>query len=124
MAASLSSLNDVLKESYVIDMITDQLNNDTRLWQDFDSATLNWTGKECIMPLRVGRNSGIGAVAENGTLPTAGQQTYAKLSITAKGVYGTGRGAVLVVDPRSGDVSALVADAAFVSPLAVRRVRP
>ena len=89
MAASLSSLNDVLKESYVVDDIKDQLNNDTRLWQDFAQGTVNWTGKDCIMPLRIGRNSGIGAVAENGTLPTAGQQTYAKLSITAKGVYGS-----------------------------------
>lgn len=89
MAASNTSLDSVLKESYVIGSITDNLNNNTDAWKDFESLTLNWTGKRCIIPLRIGRNTGIGAVAENGTLPTAGQQVYEDLQVTARGVYGT-----------------------------------
>jgi len=43
---------------------------------------------------------------------------------TGKGVYGTGPGAVLVIDPVWATVETLLADERFVMPLAVRRVRP
>ncbi|MFT7464442.1 MAG: hypothetical protein ACI9EF_002798, partial [Pseudohongiellaceae bacterium] len=43
---------------------------------------------------------------------------------TGKGVYGTGPGAVLVVDPAQATVDTLIADERFVMPLTVRRVRP
>ena len=89
MAASISSLDAVLKESYVIGAITDQLNNNTDAWKDFEALTLQWTGKRCVIPLRVGRNTGVGAAAENGALPAAGQQTYVDLLVTARGVYGS-----------------------------------
>lgn len=43
---------------------------------------------------------------------------------TGKGVYGTGRGALLVIDPDLPSLTTLIADERFVSPIAVRRVRP
>jgi len=43
---------------------------------------------------------------------------------TCKGVYGTGPGAVLVIDPVAATVETLIADERFVMPLIVRRVRP
>lgn len=43
---------------------------------------------------------------------------------TGKGVYGTGPGAVLVIDPVRATVDTLIADDRFVMPLTVRRVRP
>jgi hypothetical protein len=43
---------------------------------------------------------------------------------TGKGVYGTGHGAVLAIDPDRPAVETLLADERFVTPLAVRRVRP
>ncbi len=43
---------------------------------------------------------------------------------TGKGVYGTGRGAIVAVDPAAGTLVTLLADERFVTPLAVRRVRP
>lgn len=43
---------------------------------------------------------------------------------TGKGVYGTGRGALLAVDPDVPSVTTLIADERFVAPIAVRRVRP
>jgi hypothetical protein len=43
---------------------------------------------------------------------------------TGKGVYGTGHGAIVAVDPDAPAITTLLADERFVSPLAVRRVRP
>lgn len=43
---------------------------------------------------------------------------------TGKGVYGTGRGALLAIDLNIPTLSTLLADERFVSPIAVRRVRP
>jgi hypothetical protein len=42
---------------------------------------------------------------------------------TRKGVHGTGRGALLVVDPGARTLDVLLADERFRSPVAVRRVR-
>jgi hypothetical protein len=43
---------------------------------------------------------------------------------TRKGVYGTGPGALVAIDPDAGTLETMLADARFVTPLAVRRVRP
>jgi hypothetical protein len=43
---------------------------------------------------------------------------------TGKGVYGTGRGALLAIDLNMPMLTTLLADERFVSPVAVRRVRP
>lgn len=88
MPASLTSLNAVLKQSYVIDMIEDQFNEDVSAYKDFDTQELNWTGKEAIMPLRVARNNSVSATSTNNT-PAAGEQGYLSLTVTAKKVYGS-----------------------------------
>lgn len=88
MAADLTTLAAVLKESYVIDMITDELNNSVEAWSEFDSTTLKWEGSDAIMPLRVARNASVSASSNTNT-PTAGQQGYLRLVVTAKQVYGT-----------------------------------
>ena len=43
---------------------------------------------------------------------------------THKGVYGTGPGAIVAVDPDAATLTTLIADERFVTPLCVRRVRP
>ena len=43
---------------------------------------------------------------------------------TGKGVYGTGHGALLAIDPDVPSITTLLADAQFVAPVAVVRVRP
>jgi hypothetical protein len=88
MAASLASLNAVLKESYVIDKIEDQFNENVDAWKDFDAQELNWTGKQAIFPLRVARNNSVSSTSTN-TTPTAGEQGYLSLTITAAKVYGS-----------------------------------
>lgn len=88
MATTLASLAAVLKEDYVIDMITDELNENVEAYTDFDQEELAWTGKDAIFPLRVSRNQSVTA-SSTSTTPAAGQQGYLRLVITAKKVYGT-----------------------------------
>jgi len=90
MAASMSTLEGILKEAY-LGVITSQLNNEITLWQRFSKgeATMDATGKYGIMPVKLGRNTGVGARGAAGTLPTAGNQVLDKLVINYKFVYGS-----------------------------------
>jgi len=45
-------------------------------------------GKEAQLSLHTGRNTGVGARSESGTLPTAGQQAYTSATIPVKFNYG------------------------------------
>lgn len=87
MAASISSLSAALKNFY-IGPIQDQLNNEIEMFKLMEELDVEWSGKAAIIPMRTGRNSAVGAVAENATLPTAGQEEYKDLTITAGYVFG------------------------------------
>jgi len=90
MAQTTSAFDAVLKEFY-IGPIRSQLNAKTRLLSDFTKADieqLEWQGRVAIVPLRSSRNVGTKAAAEEGLLPTAGRQGYAKLSIPMRFLYG------------------------------------
>lgn len=89
MAASMSTLEAALKEFYIAP-IQDQLNSEIELFKYFGTAeaTIDASGKYGIIPVRLGRNSGVGARAAGGTLPTAGNQVLDKLTISYKFVYG------------------------------------
>ena len=87
MAASITSLSAVLKEFY-LGPINEQLNQEINVFKLFDALSVEWAGKTAIIPLHVSRNSAVKAVSEGAPLPTAGQEGYEKLSVTAKFVYG------------------------------------
>lgn len=85
--ASLSTLSAVLKEFY-LGPIVNQLNNEILAIELFQKAQVDWQGKKVVIPVKVGRNSGVGFAAEGGTLPTAGNQQYADLLVEARYSYG------------------------------------
>lgn len=74
---NLSAFDAVLKEIY-LGPVRDQLNHSTILMTRLEknSDDVDYGGKRAVVPLHVGRNSGIGARGENDTLPRAGRQAY------------------------------------------------
>ena len=89
MAATMSTLQDVLKNFY-IGPIRKQLNEATVLLAQLKKSSKEVVGEQVILPLHMGRNWGIGArgTTGTGTLPTARNQQYDKAYFTTKDVYG------------------------------------
>ncbi len=87
MALDFSAASAALKEDYQ-PAIREQLNQNIMLLAQVDTNTADVEGEEAVMSLHTGRNSGVGARAESGTLPTAGQQAYTKARIPVKFNYG------------------------------------
>ena len=87
MAATITTLDHVLKNFYAA-AVAEQLNQEVLMLELFEKAKLDWSGKKVVVPVHVARNSGVGFAAEGAALPTAGNQTYEELNITAKFLYG------------------------------------
>jgi hypothetical protein len=91
MAASITTLDAILKEFY-LGPIEEQLNNETMVIDLFEKATVDWQGKNVIIPIHLSRNSGVGFKAEGTTFAgagiAAGNQGYARMVVTAKFLYG------------------------------------
>jgi hypothetical protein len=101
MAASVAGFASILKEFY-LGPIQDQLNNETLVCELMEKASVDWNGRQVIIPVHVGRNTAVGWVAEGGVLPgqagavgvpavTPGaqpQQLYSNLTVTAEFLYG------------------------------------
>lgn len=72
--------------------IRSQLNSKTVILDAFTKGDLKkfrWEGREVVIPLRKSRNySGVKAVAENGQLPTPGNQGYVDLKVPMKFLEG------------------------------------
>ena len=75
MSQTLSNFDEVLKSDY-LPAIREQLNHETILMNNIQRNEESVTGKEWKMAAHYGRNSGVGARPDNGTLPTAGNQAY------------------------------------------------
>ena len=86
MAASLTTLSAVMKQFY-LGPLQDQLNNEIMAFDLFQKTKVDWVGKEAIIPVRTARNNSP-AFSATAALPTAGQQTYASLTVAAKYLYG------------------------------------
>lgn len=89
MAATMSTLQDVLKNFY-IGPIRENLNQATVLLAQVKKSSKEVVGEQVILPLHMGRNWGVGArgTTGTGTLPTARNQQYKKATFTTKDVYG------------------------------------
>ena len=77
MALDLAEAAGILKEVY-LPVVREQLNNKVMLLTQINKNTEDVEGEEAVLSLHVSRNSGVGARAEGGTLPTAGNQEYTK----------------------------------------------
>ncbi len=87
MAQSLANADAALKEFY-LPPVREQLNNANVLDAIVSKNTEDFEGRRAVLSLHVTRNSGVGARAENGTLPTAGQQGYAEERVPVYYNYG------------------------------------
>lgn len=87
MSVSISDLDAILKEFY-LGPIIESLNNQLEMVQMFTKSTLDWQGRQVVIPVHVSRNDGTGYRAELGSLPTAGKQGYVNLNVKAKYLYG------------------------------------
>lgn len=87
MPLTLSTADSALKEFY-LPAIRNQLNNDTPMLNIVEPKKVDVEGRRAVLSLRVGRNSGHGARAEGGTLPTAGNQQYAEERVPLRYNYG------------------------------------
>tara|TARA_R110002020_G_scaffold1690_5_gene7688 strand:- start:1894 stop:3141 length:1248 start_codon:yes stop_codon:yes gene_type:complete len=87
MSLDFSAAEAALKDDYQ-PAIREQLNQSFMLLNQVETNTTDVEGNEAVISLHTGRNSGVGARAESGTLPTAGQQGYTVARIPVKFNYG------------------------------------
>ena len=67
--------------------IKDQFNEDCPIYRGAEEAKYSWSGEEVRRPLRIRRNTGIGATSDGGNLPSIGRQAGAQAVIGAKYNY-------------------------------------
>lgn len=87
MAFTRTTADPVLKEFY-LPLIRKILNNKVFLLSQVEPNSEDIEGRRAVLAINVARNNGIGARAEYGQLPTAGQQGYAEERVTLKYNYG------------------------------------
>lgn len=85
--ASLNTLSNILKEYYQ-GPVVEQLNKEVLLLSRLESKSEDLVGKRAYVPLVAARTTGIGARAENATLPAAGAYTYERAVYDLKYLYG------------------------------------
>jgi hypothetical protein len=87
MALNMTTADSALKEDYQ-PAIREQLNNAVMLLAQIEKNTTDVEGRRAVLSLHVSRNSGIGARADGGALPTAGNQGYAEERVLIRHNYG------------------------------------
>tara|TARA_Y100001938_G_scaffold27342_2_gene36826 strand:+ start:5456 stop:6952 length:1497 start_codon:yes stop_codon:yes gene_type:complete len=89
---STSSLQSMLQE-YYRGPVADQLNQEVLAVELFEKGSFTWAGKNVIIPLHTGRNTGVGyrneaGAATGGALPSAGMQIHNRIVSNATFLYG------------------------------------
>jgi hypothetical protein len=87
MSQTRTTADEVLKEFYLPGM-RNTLNSTVFLLSQIETNSEDIEGRRAVLAVNTGRNQGIGARAESGTLPTAGRQSYSEQRISLKYNYG------------------------------------
>jgi len=93
MSAALQTFAAILKEFY-LGPIQEQLNNEVLAVQLFEKQSVEWSGRVCVIPVHIGRNTAVGFAGEGAALPggvmaTPGtEQVFADLRVNAALLYG------------------------------------
>jgi hypothetical protein len=87
MAFTKTTAENILKENYQ-PPVRDLLNNRTVFLKKITKRRKGFQGKQAVVPLRVGRNVGVGPATTGADLPTPGNQQYNRAVYTAKQLYG------------------------------------
>ena len=87
MTATLATFASLLQRFYK-GPITDQLNNEIFILKYFMKQRFGWQGESVILPVRLGRNTGVGTRGEGSALPVAGRQQTANLTVNSAFIYG------------------------------------
>jgi len=114
MGASLSSIDNILKELYDDAITENQVNSHvlfTRWQSRVADVVINGKSFRMNCPLRTGRNQGIGARAEDTTLPAPGQTKYGNTTPTLSTIYGAIRLTGHALDASGGGNASAFADA-------------
>lgn len=85
--ATLTTADSALKEDYQ-PAIRETLNNKVFILSQIEKNSKDVEGRRAVLSLHVSRNSGVGARAELGTLPSAGAQGYAEERVNMRYNYG------------------------------------
>lgn len=88
MAADLTTLNDILKEDYILGLRS-AINNASPVITEIRRNEEDFVGREYVWPVHDSRNSGVGGRAENEAMPTAGNQGYDDARQRLKYLYAT-----------------------------------
>jgi len=107
MPASLTTMNAALKE-YWENALAYQLNDKTLLLNRLDATNEDLYGEYALIPVHNGRNVGVSARAEYGTLATAGNQGLAQAQYNLKYLYGSGQVSGPGIERTSGGLSGSV----------------
>lgn len=87
--ADLTQWDPLFKDDYG-PAIQNQLNaeNQIQAFMEEEIADESWTGRQKIVPIKVGRNWSIGSIGAAGALPQAGRSAYADFKIPIRDIYG------------------------------------
>ena len=86
MPATLSTVDAILKDDYK--EYLDNLNEANFILSQVETRKDTVQGRIARHAVHLGRSSGVGARAENGTLPTAGNHAFATVPVPVRYVYG------------------------------------
>ena len=88
--ATIADYSRILKDFYDTGGLHDAIDREIPLLARFQRMVLDWTGRQAVFAVRVGRGNGnVGFRAEGAVLPTASVQEKINLNITANLLYGT-----------------------------------